>query len=118
MPPLLMKLVFDQVEKAPMPFFVKPIAKAISAKVKASFISPNIERHLDYLEAELKDADWFAGKTFSAADVQLSFPLEAAAARAGLGNSRPRLMAWLERIHARPAYQGALEKGGPSEILG
>lgn len=118
MPPLLMKLVFDQVEKAPMPFFVKPIAKAISAKVKASFISPNIERHLDYLEAELKDADWFAGKAFSAADVQLSFPLEAAAARAGLDNRRPRLMAWLERIHARPAYHRAMEKGGPFEILG
>ena len=118
MPPLLMKLVFDQVEKAPMPFFVKPIAKAISAKVKASFISPNIERHLDYLEAELQGADYFAGQAFSAADVQLSFPLEAAAARAGLDNSRPRLMGWLERIHARPAYHRALEKGGPFEILG
>lgn len=118
MSPLLMKLVFDQVEKAPMPFFAKPIAKAISAKVKGAFVSPNIERHLDYLEAELKDADWFAGDAFSAADVQMSFPLEAAAARAGLDNSRPRLMDWLERIHARPAYHRALEKGGPFEILG
>ena len=118
MSPLLMKLVFDQVEKAPMPFFAKPIAKAIAAKVKGAFVSPNIERHLDYLEAELKDADWFAGNTFSAADVQMSFPLEAAAARAGLDNSRPRLMGWLQRIHARPAYHRALEKGGPFEILG
>lgn len=118
MSPLLMKLVFDQVEKAPMPFFAKPIAKAIAAKVKGAFVSPNIERHLDYLEAELKDADWFAGTEFSAADVQMSFPLEAAAARAGLDNSRPRLMDWLERIHARPAYHRALEKGGPFEILG
>jgi len=118
MSPLLMKLVFDQVEKAPMPFFAKPIAKAIAAKVKAAFVSPNIARHLDYLEAELKHADWFAGKEFSAADVQMSFPLEAAAARAGLDNSRPRLMDWLQRIHARPAYHRALEKGGPFEILG
>lgn len=118
MSPLLMKLVFDQVEKAPMPFFAKPIAKAISAKVKGGFVTPNIERHLDYLEAELKNTDWFAGSEFSAADVQMSFPLEAAAARAGLDNSRPRLMAWLERIHARPAYHRALEKGGPFEILG
>ena len=118
MSPLLMKLVFDQVEKAPMPFFAKPIAKAISAKVKGGFVTPNIERHLDYLEAELNNTDWFAGSEFSAADVQMSFPLEAAAARAGLDNSRPRLMAWLERIHARPAYHRALEKGGPFEILG
>lgn len=118
MSPLLMKLVFDQVEKAPMPFFVKPIAKAISAKVKGAFVGPNITRHLDYLEGELQNADWFAGTEFSAADVQMSFPLEAAAARAGLDNSRPRLMDWLARIHARPAYQRALEKGGPFEILG
>ena len=118
MSPLLMKLVFDQVEKAPMPFFAKPIAKAIAAKVKGAFVSPNIERHLDYLEGELQHADWFAGRDFSAADVQMSFPLEAAAARAGLNNSRPRLMDWLQRIHARPAYHRALEKGGPFEILG
>ena len=101
-----------------LPFFVKPIAKAISAKVKGAFVGPNITRHLDYLEGELQNADWFAGNEFSAADVQMSFPLEAAAARAGLDNSRPRLMAWLERIHARPAYHRALEKGGPFEILG
>ncbi len=118
MSPLLMKLVFDQVDKAHMPFFAKPIAKAISAKVKGGFVTPNIECHLDYLEAELNNTDWFAGSEFSAADVQMSFPLEAAAARAGLDNSRPRLMAWLERIHARPAYHRALEKGGPFEILG
>jgi len=118
MSPLLMKLVFDQVEKAPMPFFAKPIAKAIAAKVKGAFVSPNIERHLDYLEGELQHADWFAGRDFSAADVQMSFPLEAAAARAGLNNSRPRLMDWLQRVHARPAYHRALEQGGPFEILG
>ncbi len=118
MPPLLMKLIFDRVEKAKMPFFARPIAKGIAGKVKASFVLPNIERHLDYLEAELKARDWFAGSAFSAADIQMSFPLEAAQARGGLNASRPRLMDFLARIHARPAYQRALEKGGPFEILG
>jgi glutathione S-transferase len=117
MAPLLMKLVFDRVESGPAPFFVKPIAKAIAAKVKGSYILPQIERHLDYLEGELGKTEWFAGAEFSAADVQMSFPLEAAAARGGLARSRPRLMAFLERIHARPAYQRALEKGGPYELL-
>lgn len=116
MPPLLMKLVFDQVEKAPL--IVRPIAKAISAKVNAAFIRPNLKTHLDFLEAELAKSPWFAGDAFSAADIQMSFPLEAAAARAGLDHRRPRLMDWLERIHARPAYKAALEKGGPFEILG
>ncbi|WP_295954971.1 glutathione S-transferase [Rhodoferax sp.] len=113
MPPLLLKLVFDKIESTPMPFFVKPIAKAISGKVKSSFILPQITTHLDFMEAELGKSLWFAGEEFSGADIQLSFPLEAAAARGGLDASRPRLIAYLARIHARPAYQRALAKGGP-----
>ena len=116
MPPLLLKLVFDQVEKAPL--IVRPVAKAISATVKARFITPNLTTHLDFLESELDRGPWFAGKSFSAADIQLSFPIEAAAARAGLDDSRPRLMEWLQRIHDRPAYHRAIDKGGPYDILG
>jgi glutathione S-transferase len=118
MPPLLFKLVFDQIAKAKMPFFAKPIAKAIVAKTMEAFILPNIKTHLDFMEGELGRSRWFAGADFSGADIQMSFPLEAAAARGGLNASRPRLMAYLERIHARPAYRRALEKGGPYSILG
>jgi glutathione S-transferase len=117
MPPLLLKLVFDRIEKAPMPFFVRPIARAIAGRAKASLIEPQIARQLSYLEAELGRSTWFAGNEFTAADIQMSFPLEAAAARAGLDASRPRLMSFLERIHARPAYQRALERGGTYELL-
>ncbi len=112
MSPLLLKLVFDKIETSPMPFFIKPIARAISGKVKSGFILPQIATHLDYLEAELGNNFWFVGDAFTAADVQLSFPLEAAAARGGLNASRPRLTAFLDRIHARPAYKRALERGG------
>ena len=117
MPPLLMKLVFDRVETAPMPFFVKPFARAIAGQVKRTFVAPQIALHLDYMEAELAKAPWFAGPEMTAADVQMSFPLEAAAARGGLDASRPRLMGFLERVHARPAYRRALERGGPYELM-
>ncbi len=117
MPPLLLKLVFDKIENAPMPFFVKPIAKAISGKAKAGFITPQISRHLDFMEAELGKSLWFAGAAFTGADIQMSFPVEVAQARGGLNTSRPNLMAYLERIHARPAYQRALERGGPYALL-
>jgi glutathione S-transferase len=117
MPPLLLKLVFDRIETAPMPFFVKPIARQIAGRAKSSFIEPQIKLHLGYMEQELGKTTWFAGNEFSAADVQMSFPLEAAAARAGLDPSLPKLTAFLERIHARPAYQRALQKGGPYELL-
>ncbi len=117
MPPLLLKLVFDRLEVAPMPFFIKPIARAISGKAKSSFIAPQIKLHLDYLESELGKATWFAGSEMTGADIQMSFPLEAADARAGLAAGRPRLKAFLDRIHARPAYQRALAKGGPYELM-
>jgi len=113
MSPLLMKLVFDRIETSPMPFFVKPIARGISGKVKKALIEPNLKRQLDYMESELAKSEWFAGNDFSAADIQMSFPVEAAAQRAGLDASRPKLMTWLKKIHARPAYRKALERGGP-----
>lgn len=118
MPPLLLKLVFDQIERQPMPFFARPIAQAITGRTKRSFIEPQIALHLDYLEGELGKAEWFAGHEFTAADIQMSFPLEAATARAGLNASRPKLMAFLDRIHSRPAYQQALKRGGTYELLG
>lgn len=117
MTPLLMKLVFDKVASSPMPFFVKPIAKGIVKKVKSSYIMPQITQHLKYLESELGKSTWFAGEAFSAADIQLSFVLEAASARGGLDTKYPKLDAFLKRIHARPAYQRALERGGKYELI-
>jgi len=113
MPPLLLKLVFDRVANAPTPWPISAIARRIAGTVQSTFIGPQLTRHLDYMESELNAHTWFAGEEFTAADVQMSFPLEAAAVRAGLNAGRPRLMAFLERIHARDAYKRALERGGP-----
>jgi glutathione S-transferase len=117
MPPLLLKLVFDRIESASMPFFVRPVARRIAQQAKNWIVLPNIERILNFLEAELGKCAWFAGAGFSAADVQMSFPLEAASVRGGLNETRPRLWAFLKTIHARPAYQRALEKGGKYDFL-
>jgi glutathione S-transferase len=117
MSPLLMKLVFNQIEKTPMPFFAKPIAKAISKKVKASFIDPQIKSHLDYIESELEKSTWFAGGRLTGADIQMSFPLEAAVARGGLDENYPKIMAFLKRIHGRAGYKRALERGGEYNLL-
>jgi len=113
MPYLVMKLVFEKVRSAPVPFFIKPIVKGVADQVTKSFIAPNIRQQLAFIEAELAKQPWFAGAEFSAADVQMSYPAEALAASGGLGSGCPKLTDWLARIHARPAYQRALEKGGP-----
>lgn len=113
MPPLLMKLVFDKVREAPVPFFVKPVVRGIADQVTASFIAPNLKRLLAFMEAELASGPWFCGAEFTAADVQMSYPIEAAAERAGLDDRYPKLQEWLARIHARAAYRRALEQGGP-----
>ncbi|GGB31830.1 glutathione S-transferase [Sphingomonas metalli] len=99
MPPLLLKLVLGRI-----PLMGKPAMKRIQ---------PMIDRHLDYVESELAQRPWFAGDAMSAADVMMSFPLEAARSRAGLDGSRPATIGWLDRVHARPAYQAALARGGP-----
>lgn len=117
MPPLLMKLIFTRLKSGKMPFFIRPVARAIADRTLRGFIEPQIKLHLDYLEGELGKSPWFAGPEFTAADVQMSFPLEAAASRGGLDEKRPLLMDFLKRIHARPAYQRALERGGAYELL-
>ena len=115
---LVMKLVFVSIPGQPMPFFAKPIARGIADKMLTTLVDPQLAAHLRYLEGELAGRDWFAGDTFSAADVQMSFPLEAAQARAGLNaQDHPRLVDWLARIHARPAYQRALARGGDYDLL-
>ncbi len=117
MTPLLMKLVFDRVETSPMPFFAKPVARAIARKVKSSYVLPQIAQHLAYLEAELGASGWFVGAAMTAADIQLSFVLEAASVRGGLDQTYPKLTAFLARIHARQAYQRALSRGGTYELI-
>ena len=99
MPPLLLKLVLSKV-----PLMGKPAMKRIQ---------PMIDVHLDYVESELKQRPWFAGDAMTAADIMMSFPLEAARSRAGLDTARPATIAWLEKVHARPAYQAGLKAGGP-----
>jgi glutathione S-transferase len=116
MPTLVMKLFFDRIAKG-SPFFIRPIARAIANRVKSGYIEPNIARNLDFMEAELSRSRWFAGAEFSAADIQMSFPVEAARARAGLDESRPRLIDFLNRIHAREAYRRALERGGEFKLM-
>jgi glutathione S-transferase len=114
MPPLVMKLVFDQMEQK-SPFFLRPIVRSISQPIRSSFLDPQLTTNLDYLESELAHSPWFVGNEFTAADIQMSFPLENAVQRAGLDHSRPKLMEWLDRIHARPAYQLAVKRGAEVE---
>ncbi|WGM30046.1 glutathione S-transferase [Brevundimonas sp. NIBR11] len=112
MTPLLLKLVFSALPIR-SPALVRPLVKAIANKAQASFIDPQIAAHTAYWEGELSKSEWFAGDAFSAADVMMSFPLEAGASRAPYGADKPKLKAFLKAIHARPAYQRALGRGGP-----
>ena len=99
MPPLLLLLVLSRVP--------------VMGKAAIKRVQPMLDVHLDWLESEMATRPWFAGDVFTAADVMMSFPLEAARQRGGLDGSRPALTGWLETIHARPAYRRALEVGGP-----
>jgi glutathione S-transferase len=118
MPLMILSLVMGRIESAPMPFFIKPVAKGIVAKVRAGYLDQNVTRNLEFMEATLEASRWFCGDRMTAADIQMSFPVEAAAVRTDLGSDYPRLNDFLERVQARPAYRRALEKGGPYQLLG
>ncbi|NNK31929.1 MAG: glutathione S-transferase [Xanthomonadales bacterium] len=118
MPLMILSLVMGRIESAPMPFFIRPVAKGIVAKVREGYLDQNVERHLRFMEDTLSASPWFCGDQMTAADIQMSFAVEAAAVRTDLSEDYPRLQAFLERISQLPAYRSALEKGGPYELLG
>jgi glutathione S-transferase len=112
MPPLVMRLIFSLLPGR-SPGLLRPLVRGISDRTLTGYIDPQLKNHFDVLEAELGRSTWFAGAEFSAADIMMSFPLEAGGARAGAFVGRPRVKAFVDAIHARPAYKRALEKGGP-----
>jgi glutathione S-transferase len=113
MPPLLVKLITHKISTAKMPFFARPIARKIAGSIDAGFVAPNLTRHLAFLEAELEGRAWFTGDELTAADIQMSYPLEAALARGGAAARTPNLTRVLTAMRARPAYARAIERGGP-----
>ncbi|EKF75798.1 glutathione S-transferase [Alcanivorax hongdengensis A-11-3] len=117
MPLLVMKLIFGHIPKSPMPFFARPVARAISGKVTATLLDPQITTHLAVINDHLGEHTWFAGEQPSGADIQMSFPLQAAAARADL-SALPHIRRFLDQVQQRPAYQRAVDKGGELQVLG
>lgn len=116
-PLMLLSLVMGRIEDAPVPFFLKPVPRGIAKKVRDGYLGPNVTRNLAFMESTLANAPWFCGERFSAADVQMSFALEAAEVRTDLSAEYPHLAAFLETIRARPAYRQALDKGGHYELM-
>ena len=117
MPPLLLRLIFLRVKMASVPFFVKPISKAIANKVLSEFVNPNVQCLLDFIETSLEGKKWFLGDQLSGADIQMSFPLEASVARGLIDGHYPDIQSYVERIHQQPAYQSALLKGGKYDYV-
>lgn len=116
MPPLVLMLIFRQMPRQPMPALARPVVRALANTAIDTFVQPQIHQHLTFVEGELAKTEWFAGGEFTAADIQMSFPVEAAAARGGLDATRPHLWSYLQSIRERPAYKRAIEKGGPLEL--
>ena len=113
MPPLLVKLITGRIRTAKLPFFIKPVARGIADKTDASFTDPELDKHVAFMEAHLGRHKYFAGSSFSAADIQMVFGVEAGAGRVSQLESAPNLAAWLQRVRGRDCYMRAIERGGP-----
>jgi glutathione S-transferase len=112
MPPMVMRLVLMKMKTAPMPFFIKPVAKMLADKIIKGFVAPNILNQLNYIEAHLAKNTWFCGDQLTGADFQMSFPLEASVARGLIGDDYPSIQKYVKAFQARPSYQAGLTKGG------
>ena len=121
MPALVLDLVFSRIENPPLPLMVKPFvlpaARAIGWQVRKLLITPAMEANRAFMEKTLSNSSWFAGDSFSAADIQMSFVVEAMAARGWLKTDFPKLQKFLDRIHSREAYKKALSVGGPYKLM-
>ena len=111
---LVMKLVFVSIPNRPMPFFARPIARAICGKVQEQLVDPNLQAATAFIEGHLSRNRWFAGREITMADFQMSFGVEALLSRATGAAAHPHLSEYHSRIRARPAYQRAEAKGGPT----
>ncbi|HUJ60031.1 MAG TPA: glutathione S-transferase [Kofleriaceae bacterium] len=109
MPYLLLRFIFGRI-RVKAPFLIRPVAKKIASSIDEIAVAPNLARHVAFLDGHLAGRTWFAGE-LSAADAQMLYPMEALAAR--YDGVPASLTAWVERAHAREAYQRALERGGP-----
>ena len=112
MPPLLIKFIFSKLSEPPTPIFLRPVGKAFAAGIGRLLLNPQLKASFDFMESTLSKHKWFAGEEFSAADIQMSYPVEAAVSRAGVDNQYPKLQAFLANIRSRPAFQRAFDKGG------
>lgn len=118
MPPLVFTLFVNRIETAPMPFFAKPIAKKIANSIREGYLNHTMKAQYDFLEATLSNTPWLAGDDITAADIIMSFPVEAFSARGAGGDAYPNIAAYRMRFQARPAYARALERGGPYALMG
>jgi glutathione S-transferase len=115
MMPVVLMLIFRQMPRQPMPMLARPVVRSLASSVIDTFVKPQIDRHMAYVERELGKGPWFAGSEFTAADIQMSFPLETVAVRGGLA-SWPSAASFVQRIRERPAYQRAIAKGGARDL--
>ena len=112
-PLLVMKLIFDRIENAKVPFFVKPISKGIVKQVMTSYLGPNLGTQFAFVEDYLGKNEFFGEDRMTAADVMMLFPLEGAMAQPAFAEKHPNMLDYVKRMQARPAYQRALEAGEP-----
>ena len=112
MTPILVKLITTGIKNAPVPFFIKPIGATVAGMVDKTFTNGELRAHFGWVEESLSTGTYFVGETFSAADIQMSYPVQASFARQDLLPNRPYTRAWLDRVEARPAFKKAFELGG------
>lgn len=114
---LLTLVLFLNLMDTRPPFVIRPFIKAVTSKVRSSYVTPNLEKTLAYIEEELGKSKWFAGDEFSAADIMMGYDMYALRSRGGLDDNYPNCQRWIKQMEERPAFKRAMEKNGPFDIM-
>jgi len=112
---LISRLTVTGIRSSPVPFFIKPITNGVAEKIDSGFLRPNLKTHYDFLEGQLQtspdEGNFLCGKAITAADIMLSFPLQAGQSRTGFTKEDyPKVWEYLDRLQEREAYKRAVQK--------
>ena len=116
MPVMLVDMLLTMITKR-APFFISALLKPIFNLARANFSKPRFKAILEQAEKDLGTKPWFGGDELTIADIVLSYPMESAAQKGVFADAYPNCQAWVERMHARPAYQQAVEKDGKDSTV-
>ncbi|MBK2124699.1 glutathione S-transferase [Fangia hongkongensis] len=114
---LLSKYLFIKLKSQKVPFFVKPIIKAICQKMDSRFFNKNFAAHLGFINDSLEGKRYIFEDRFTAADIQMHMPLKLISSRFDASMNYQNITDYVAQIEAHPSFSRMKEKLGDFNFI-